>query len=169
MKNLLSSVLLLAVISLGLTACWPAQTYDNNGLSFNYPGGWTITDDEFANQRGYLSLSKDGADPAATITFGWMVSDAQIGADMMIGSVFQGMQLTESLENLKTEPATDATYGDYPARAVTYTATVGGKPVSGAVWVFKAEGRVVNVAVREGAGQGNAGDFKKIKDSFKLK
>ncbi len=168
MKNFLRSATLFAVVSIMLTACWPAQTYDKNGISFNYPGGWVITDDEYGNSQGYLSLTKEGTSPKATITFGWLESDSEIGADMMLNNIFQNMKATEPLEDFVSEPAGDAMYGDYPARAVTYTATVSGIPIAGAVWVFKAEGRVVNVAIREGADKSNVSAFKKIKDSFKL-
>ena len=168
MKKILRSATLFAVVSIMLTACWPAQTYDKNGISFNYPGGWVITDDEYGNSQGYLSLTKEGTSPKATVTFGWLESTAEIGADMMLNNIFRDMQATEPLADLVSQPAEDTKYGAYPARAVTYTATVNGIPVSGAVWVFRAEDRVVNVAVREGAGNENVPAFKKIKDSFKL-
>ena len=171
MKNLLKFAPILAALSLSLvlTACWPAQTYEKNGLSFKYPGGWGVTVDEFANSRGYLSLAKEESNPQATIIFGWLETDVPIGADMMLENIFEEMQITESFADFVAEPAEDTTYGDYPARAVTYAATIDGVPQTGAVWVFTAEGRVVNVAVREGASDNNESDFKKIKDSFKLK
>ncbi len=157
-------------MSVALTACWPAQSYDNNGLSFDYPGGWRVSVDEFANSRGYLQLEKDGETPATSVIFGWMESDATIAADMMLNGIFKQMEIDEpGLTDVVTEPAQDVNYGDYPARAVSYTAKLNGAEVAGAVWVFSAEGRVVNVAVREGAGKGNNPDFKKIRDSFKLK
>jgi hypothetical protein len=169
MKKLLRLTSVLATLALLMTSCWPAQTYDKNGLSFDYPGGWAVTADDFSNNRGYLSLEKDGSDPAATIIFGWMQSDAKIGADMMIKNVFKDMQRTETFTDFVPDPAIDTTYGSYPARAVTYTATIDGVPTAGSVWVFAAEGRVVNVAVREGADKANVAAFKKIKDSFTLK
>ncbi len=171
MKNLLRSaaILALASVALTLTACWPAQTYDNHGLSFDYPGGWKIAVDEFAGSRGYLQLENDGQTPAATIIFGWMESEATIAADMMLSGIFRQMEVDEpGLTDVVTEPAQDVNYGAYPARAVSYTAKVDGAVVAGAVWVFTAQGRVVNVAVREGAGKANVAAFKKIKDSFKL-
>ncbi len=169
MKNLFKLTPVLVAIALVMTSCWPAQTYDKNGISFEYPGGWAITDDEFSGTQGYLSLKKDGSDPAATITFGWRVSDAEIGSDMMIRNVFRGMQLTEEFSDFVPAAPLDTTYGPYPARAVTYTATIDGVPCAGSVWVFRAEGRVVNIAVREGADKANVDAFKKIKDSFTLK
>lgn len=168
MKNLFRSAAILAVVSLALTACWPAQSFNNHGLSFDYPGGWKVAVDEFADSRGYVQIDKDGSRPAASIIFGWMESNADIAADMMLSGIFQQMQADEGLTDLVTEPAEDVEYGPYPARAISYTATLDGAAVAGAVWVFKAQGRVMNVAVREGAGGGNMADFKKIKDSFKL-
>ncbi len=168
MKNVFTSAAIIAVVSLALTACWPAQSYDNHGLSFDYPGGWKVAIDEFADSRGYLQLEKDGSKPATSIIFGWMESNADIAADMMLSGIFQQMQLDEGLTDLVTEPGEDVEYGPYPARAVSYTATLDGAAVAGAVWVFSAEGRVMNVAVREGADKANVAAFKKIKDSFKL-
>jgi hypothetical protein len=169
MKKLLRFTPVFATLALLMTSCWPGQTYDKNGISFDYPGGWSITDDEFTNNRGYLSLKKEGSDPAATITFGWMVSDANIGADMMIHNIFKEMQATETFTEFESEPAVDVPYGEYPARAVAYTATIDGVACVGNIWVFSAEGRVVNVALREGADKANIAEFKKIKDSFTLK
>jgi hypothetical protein len=169
MKKVLIPAPALVAIMLAVTSCWPAQTYDKNGLSFDYPGGWVVTDDEFSDNRGYLALKKDGSDPAATIIFGWMVSDAKIGSDMMIQNIFRDMQMTEKFADFAPDAPVDTTYGPYPARAVTYTATIDGVPCAGSVWVFSAEGRVVNVALREGADKANVAAFKKIKDSFELK
>ncbi len=168
MKNLFRSAALLAVV-VALSACWPAQTYDNHGLSFDYPSGWKVTVDEFANSQGYLSLEKDGSTPTASIVFGWLISEARIGSDMMLHGIIEQMKTDDGLTDVVTESAVDTTYGEYQARSVTYTAKINGIPVSGAVWVFTAEGRVMNVAVREGIGNANVGDFKKIKDSFTLK
>jgi hypothetical protein len=97
-----------------------------------------------------------------------MVSDAEIGADMMLSGILQEMQSGEGLTDLVAQPAADVNYGQYPARAVTYTAKLDGAAVSGAVWVFKAEGRVMNIAVREGADGGNTKVFKNMRESFKL-
>ncbi|MDR2882397.1 MAG: hypothetical protein LBU98_01240 [Alistipes sp.] len=169
MKKLFGPAAILTVAAIALTACWPAQIYDMNGISFRYPGGWKVSVDEFADSRGYLQLEKEGAAPAASIVFGWMESEAAIAADMMLDGIFKQMTIDEGLTDVALEPATDSNYGDYPARAVTYTATVDGTAVAGAVWVFSAEGRVVNVAVREGADKANVAAFKKIKDSFELK
>jgi hypothetical protein len=170
MKKLFKLAAVIAVFSYVFTACAPAgQPYDKNGLSFNYPEGWTITADEYNGGVGYLSISKDGATPPATVTFGWMESDAQIGADMMLANIFTEMQKTETFVDLVREDPLDVTYGPYPARAITYTATIDGVPCAGAVWVFAAEGRVVNVAVREGTDKAGAADFKMVKESFELK
>jgi hypothetical protein len=166
MKNKIVFPVIVAAIAFAMVACSTrTQLYDKNGLSFSYPAGWSITADDFDGTQGYLSLEKSGA----TVTFGWLATTADINADMMLQSVFQDMQVTESFADFVPEETVDATYGTYPARAVTYTANIGGVPQSGAVWVFKAEGRVVNVAVREGTSKANVADFKTIKDSFTLK
>jgi hypothetical protein len=169
MKKFIPKALLMAVISLGLASCWPAQTYDKNGLSFNYPGSWAVIEDEYADQVGYVQLEKKDSQPQATIIFGWMESNAEIAADMMLAGIFSEMQSGEGLTDVVTEDPADVSYGPYPARAVTYTAKLDGAAVAGAVWVFRAEGRVVNVAIREGAGGGLEKEFKSIKDSFTLK
>jgi hypothetical protein len=169
MKTTIATALLTAVIALGLmTACWPAQSYNKNGLSFTYPGSWQIVEDEFESQMGYLQLTRKDSDPQATIIFGWMESDAAIGADMMLGGIIEDMKTGEGLTDVVAEPASDVDFGPYPARAVTYTATQDGVAIAGAVWVFTAEGRVMNVAVREGADAGNARAFKSIRESFSL-
>ncbi len=171
MKNLFRSaaIIALATIALTLSGCWPAQKYDNYGLSFDYPGGWTVTVDEAGFKQGYLQLEKTGSQPTASIIFAWMESQAQIGADMMIAGIFQQMKIDDGLADVVSEPAQDVTYGDYPARGTTYTATIDGTPVAGAVWVFSAQGKIMNVAIREGADKANMADFKKMRDSFELK
>lgn len=166
MRKFLTIALFAAI---ALTSCRPAQTYDNHGLSFTYPGGWEITADEFANSRGYLSIEKSGSKPTASIIFGWMEIEANIASDMMFTDIFQQMKINDGLTDLVQEPAQEANYGNYPARAVTYTAKIDGTDVTGAVWVFTAQGRVVNVAVREGAQKANVEVFRKIKNSFELK
>ncbi len=175
MKNLLKFAAVIAVFAAFAavqTACSPAdRVYDKNGISFNYPGDWTITDDEFGDGVGFVSLTKNGSNPKASITYGWLVSGADIAADMMLQNALREFAQGESFADLEAGEPTDVTYGAYPARAVTYNATANGVPVSGAVWVFKAEGRVMNVAVREAVADkaDNAGVLKAIKDSFVLK
>jgi hypothetical protein len=168
MKKTIASALLTAVIALGMTACWPAQTYNKNGLSFNYPGSWQIVEDEFESQMGYIQLVKKDSEPQATMIFGWMESEAEIGAEMMLAGIIEDMKTGEGLADVAAQPATDVDFGPYPARAVTYTATQNGTAVAGAVWVFTAEGRVVNVAIREGTDGGHTREFKSIRESFSL-
>ncbi len=169
MKKLVKLAVTFTAISIALAACTSRQTYDKNGISFSYPKEWSVTVDEFSGLQGYLMLEKGGS--STKMIVGWLNSDVPIGADIMLENAVEGLAAENALADLVLTEVVGATFGTYPARSLTYTATTDGVPQSGTAWVFKAEGAVVNVAFVQAASDSaaNVDVFQKITDSFELK
>ncbi|MDR2912272.1 MAG: hypothetical protein LBV38_03080 [Alistipes sp.] len=156
-----------AAIAILFAACTSTHTYDKNGVAFSYPGGWSITADDFGNSLGYVKLEKG----ATTATIGWLKTGSDIGAEMMLQNALADIQTQGAFSDFTAEPVEKVSYGTYPAIAATYNGTAGGAPRTGTIWVFKAEGYVVNVDV-EGSAAARVADereFKVIEESFILK
>ncbi len=144
--------------------------FERQGISFEYPSNWEITEDEDYGGEGFhLSLSKK-----ENLQIGMLTITAFNGvneiSEVYMNSLIKGLEDQVIYKNLQITSHEKYTYGSYEATGIEYTAEVVGDKVQGTICVILSGNKAVNIMKQEDADDHttNKTQFDMMEQSFKI-
>lgn len=165
--NILIVVLLIAV---GCKAKDPGGDFSRDGVSFSYPSGWSITEQDDMDGIGYyLAVEKSGFDASGLVTLTWV--DIVVDRNEYIQTIQEEITDQPFMDNLKFQPEVEGTFGEMPALSSEFTSKTMGIKHDGVIYVFEHEGKTYSVIKQEAREdhQKNKEGFDLIESTFKVK
>ena len=168
-KNyLLLLLILIYALSTGCKNKAVQKTFNQYGISFNYPSDWKIDDvTDLDESYYYISVEKTGFNSSGIITI--IVIEEEIDLVELITD-FQENLSSVIYNQLKVEDITETQYGQYAAVYSKYTANMIALPHEGRMYAFSANGKTVYIDEEESVKdkEKNAAGFETIRKTLKI-
>jgi len=148
----------------------PGGNFLRNGVSFTYPSGWSITEQEDLDGVGYyLSVEKAGVDESGLLTLTWIngVLDSREYLEM-IQEEYENQKLVKKLE---FQSARDNSFNGIQSISCDFKFNTLGMRHSGVIYVFVRGENTYSILKQEAIEDipKNKKGFDLIEDTFKVK
>ena len=135
MKLLKSIVYVLIIIAFGCGTATPGGSFTRDGVSFSYPAGWSITEQEELEGGGYyLSVEKEGFNSSGLVTLTWF--NEELNPQEYLGIIQEEYESQTVLKNLEFQPARDNNINGIESISCDFKCSTLGVKHSGVIYVF---------------------------------
>lgn len=143
--------------------------FSQDGISFNVPADWSITDREDLEGEGYyMSCEKSGSDASGLVTVTWVkdIIPLEENAATYVNALKE--DFTKRNASFRFDPAVKATYSNNQCTRINYTMKLSQLPQHGTINCFHLCGKTVVVIEQEADedAEKNRAGFREIEKSF---
>ena len=163
-------LLFISVIAALCFSCSPVEdkTYNEQGLSFTYPGNWSVTDETYSDYN-YIAVEKIGSKSSGIVTFSWIKNDPNLSPEVFLNITAEALQ-EKFPANSEFQPVSAETYGKYQVLSIPYSFSILNMPHSGTLYAMETEQWLICICVQgadKDAGTNKAG-FELIESTFAI-
>src|SRR5690606_131327 len=128
-----------------------AQTFNKQEISFIIPEGWTLTEEEDFDGKGYyLSIEKDGELSSGLVTISWLndTPDLYDIINMYIDNIVKNHQETSGAK-VKFDKTVPVMFRDFNAIKTSYRFSINNIPHEGEIICFNMPGKTMTLLLQE--------------------
>lgn len=166
-KRLIIVLLILAASGCGSQA--PGGNFLRDGVSFTYPTGWSITEQEEIEGGGYyLSVEKDGFNVSGLLTLTWI--NGLVDTHEYLETIQAGFEKQKLLNDITFQPVRDNNFNGIPCISSDYKFTTLSVKHIGIIYVFVKGDKTYSIMKQEAIEDvaNNKEGFDEIVASFKV-
>lgn len=147
------------------------NTFSEDGVSFNYPSDWEITEEENLNDIGYyLALEKKGYDSSGMVILLWFIGEDDLQESLNIYKESLQEQLVLKLGGIKFTEHYDNQFSGINTIATDYSFSTLGVKHQGSLQAFIKNNKTFTVVMQQAIAEKseNSPGFTMFEQSFKV-
>lgn len=162
-------IFFLIVVASGCGTQEPGGIFLRDGVSFKYPSGWSITEQEDLDGAGYyLSVEKAGFDASGLLTLTWI--NGVLDSHEYLEIIQEEYENQKLLNDLEFQSARDNNFNGIQSISCDFKLNILGLKHSGVIYVFVRGENTYSILKQEAIEDisKNKKGFDLIEDTFKV-
>jgi hypothetical protein len=147
----------------------PAHKFNKLGISFNCPEGWSITDEDNIDDKGYyISIEKQSLDASGLMAVSWVNDSLDLNDDLELYKNEFLNNVIYKHADLQFENSFQTKFNTYNSVALRFTASILSVKHDGIIYAFYGNGKTITVVKQEAIEDrsDNEAGFATLENSF---